>query len=133
MKRHNGQKDHKCDSCVKSFSKAEHLKRHIHGQKDHKYDLRNHIKSVERKISSYKSAPILQDEQIQNEIMNEELTEDMFLHCKTVVNSTSTENVNENTFKMDTNMKMHISRDFQEDWDTVWDTLDLNPKKCQVF
>ena len=30
-------------------------------------------------------------------------------------------------------MKMHISRDFQEDWDTVWDTLDLNPKKCQVF
>ena len=95
---------------------------------------------MERKISSYKSedsdspAPILQDEQIQNEIMHEELTEDMFLHCKTVVNSTSkTETVNENTtFKID-NMKMHHSRDFQEDWDTVWDTLDLNPKKCQVF
>ena len=76
----------------------------------------------------------MQDEPIQNEKLPEELTEDMFLHCKTVVNSTSkTETVNENTtFKMD-NMKMHYSRDFQEDWDTVWDTLDLNPKKCQVF
>ena len=30
---------------------------------------------------------------------------------------------------------MHISRDCQEDWDTVWDTLDLNPKeeKKQTF
>ena len=37
---HNGQKDHKCDSCAKSFSQASKLKAHINsihnGQKDHK-------------------------------------------------------------------------------------------------
>ena len=58
---HNGQKDHKCDSCGKAFSRAGHLKRHIdsvhNGQKDHKCDscgnafsqagnLKTHIDSV---------------------------------------------------------------------------------------
>ena len=37
---HNGEKDHKCDSCGKSFTQAGCLKRHINsvhnGQKDHK-------------------------------------------------------------------------------------------------
>ena len=40
---HNGQKDHKCDSCGKVFSKSAILKQHtnaVHnGQKDHKCDL----------------------------------------------------------------------------------------------
>ena len=39
---HNGQKDHKFDSCGKAFSKGENLKTHINsvhnGQKDHKCD-----------------------------------------------------------------------------------------------
>ena len=39
---HNGQKDHKCDSCEKLFSQAGNLKKHIdevhNGQKDHKCD-----------------------------------------------------------------------------------------------
>ena len=39
---HNGQKDHKCDSCEKSFSSSGYLKKHINsvhnGQKDHKCD-----------------------------------------------------------------------------------------------
>ena len=26
---HNGQKDHKCDSCGKAFSKASKLKKHV--------------------------------------------------------------------------------------------------------
>ena len=37
---HNGQKDHKCDYCGKTYSQAGDLKRHINlvhnGQKDHK-------------------------------------------------------------------------------------------------
>ena len=40
---HNGEKDHKCDSCEKAFSRAGHLKIHINavhnGQKDHKCDI----------------------------------------------------------------------------------------------
>ncbi len=40
---HNGQKDHKCDSCGKTFSLSVNLKKHINsvhnGQKDHKCDL----------------------------------------------------------------------------------------------
>ena len=39
---HNGQKDHKCNSCEKSFSEAHNLNVHIkvhNGQKDHKCDL----------------------------------------------------------------------------------------------
>ena len=39
---HNGQKDHKCDSCGKAFSYRGDLKKHknsVHnGQKDHKCD-----------------------------------------------------------------------------------------------
>ena len=39
---HNGKKDHNCDSCGKSFSQAEDLKRHIYsvhnGKKDYKCD-----------------------------------------------------------------------------------------------
>ena len=39
---HEGRKDHKCECCDKSFSKARNLKRHIHtiheGHKDHKCD-----------------------------------------------------------------------------------------------
>ena len=39
---HNGQKDHKCDSCGKAFSSTGDLKKHtiaVHkGQKDHKCD-----------------------------------------------------------------------------------------------
>ena len=39
---HNGQKDHKCDSCGKSFFEAGSLKEHINsvhnGQKDYKCD-----------------------------------------------------------------------------------------------
>ena len=39
---HNGQKDHKCESCGEPFSLADSLKRHINvvhnGQKDHKCD-----------------------------------------------------------------------------------------------
>ena len=37
---HEGHKDHKCESCNKSFSHAHHLRRHIHtiheGHKDYK-------------------------------------------------------------------------------------------------
>ena len=52
---HNGQKDHKCDSCGKAFSLAGVLKRHINavhnGQKDHEcekeYDLRNSDKLLQ--------------------------------------------------------------------------------------
>ena len=40
---HNGQKDHKCDSCENKFSQAGNLKTHINvvhnGQKDHKCDI----------------------------------------------------------------------------------------------
>ena len=58
---HNGQKDHKCESGGKSFSRAENLKRHIHtvhyGHKDYKCEscgkafsetrgLKTHIHSV---------------------------------------------------------------------------------------
>ena len=39
---HDGQKDHKCDSCEKSFSEAWLLKKHINsvhnGERDHKCD-----------------------------------------------------------------------------------------------
>ena len=39
---HNGQKDHKCDSCGKTFSWAQYLKKHIisvqNGKKDHECD-----------------------------------------------------------------------------------------------
>ena len=35
---HNGQKDHKCDSCGKAFSRPGHLKKHIKAVHDNKSD-----------------------------------------------------------------------------------------------
>ena len=66
---HNGQKDHKCVSCGKSFSESGSLKTHINavhnGQRDHKCDscgksfaqsvvLRRHIFSVHNGQKDYK-------------------------------------------------------------------------------
>ena len=44
---HEGHKDHKCESCGKSFTRAQHLKKHIHtvheGRKDYKCDSCNKL------------------------------------------------------------------------------------------
>ena len=53
---HNGQKDHKCDSCGKLFSQAGNLKKHIisvhNGQKDLKYDCKVEPMDLDNTISN---------------------------------------------------------------------------------
>ena len=66
---HNGQKDYKCDSCGKAFSRANSLKIHIisvhNGQKDYKCEscgksfpqggnLKNHINAVHNSQKDHK-------------------------------------------------------------------------------
>ena len=65
---HNGQTDHKCDSCGKTFSRKDSLKTHINsihnGQKDHKCDscgktfsrkdsLKTHINSIHNGLKDH--------------------------------------------------------------------------------